>query len=195
MEEKEDETASSASKTARSDGGVTKAPSAGTPFPPTEEDGMRLFRQAMFAAQQQQWDTATEDLEKALKIYEQREDPMWVARVKATLAGVYAEQNRTYKSKELYTQALAEFRKIGDTQSAKLILGRLEELETSPGVKVVEIQKGGIADKAGIVTGDVIIEYAGETGFRVSGFKKLVEDFSRAGQVTLSVLNLSLIHI
>ena len=189
MEEKEDETASSASKTARGDGGVTKAPSAGTAFPPTEEDGIRLFRQAMFAAQQQQWDSATEDLEKALKIYEQREDPMWVARVKATLAGVYAEQNRTYKSKELYTQSLAEFRKIGDTQSAKLILGRLEELETSPGVKVVEIQKGGIADKAGIVTGDVIIEYAGETGFRVSGFKKLVEDFSRAGQVTLSVLN------
>lgn len=158
-------------------------------MPPSEEDGIRLFRQAMFAAQQQQWDSATEDLEKALKVYEQREDPLWKARVRATLAGIYSEQNRTYKSKELYTKALAEFRQIGDIQSARLILARLEELETSPGVKVIEIQKGGVADKAGIVEGDVIIEYAGETGFRVSSFKKLVEDYSRAGKVTLSVIN------
>lgn len=185
MDEKEDD-APSASKTVRSQESDTKM---GAALPPSEADGTRVFRQAMSAAQQQQWDTATQELEKALKIYEQREDPMWIARVKATLAGVYAEQNRIYKSKELYTQALAEFRKIGDTQSAKLILARLGELETSPGVKVVEIQKGGIAEKAGVVVGDVIVEYAGETGFRVSGFKRLVDDHSRAGKVTLSVLN------
>ncbi|MFH1132472.1 MAG: hypothetical protein V1754_14140, partial [Pseudomonadota bacterium] len=29
----------------------------------------------------------------------------------------------------------------------------------------------------------------GETGFRVIGFKKLVEEFSRADQVTLSLIN------
>ena len=69
-------------------------------MPPTEEDGVALFRQAMFAAQQQQWDNAIEDLEKALKLYEKREDPKWIARVNATLAGIYAERNRTFKSKE-----------------------------------------------------------------------------------------------
>ena len=31
----------------------------------------------------------------------------------------------------------------------------LNELETSPGVKVVEVQKGSIADRIGIVPGDV----------------------------------------
>lgn len=158
-------------------------------FPPSDEDGVRLFRQAMFAAQQQQWDNAIEDLEKALKIYEQREDPKWTARVKATLAGIYAERNRTYKSKELYTQALAEFRSNGDTSSASVILARLQELETSPGVKVVEVQKGSIADRAGIIAGDVIVEYGGETGFRVAAFKKLVDDFQGMEKITLSVMN------
>ncbi len=158
-------------------------------FPPSDEDGVRLFRQAMFAAEQQQWDQATEDLEKALKVYEKREDLKWIARVKATLAGIYAERNRKYKSKELYTQALAEFRKMGDATNSRIILARLEELETSPGVKVVEVKKGGIADKAGVVPGDIIIEYGGETGFRVIGFKKLVDDYSQSGQVTLSVMN------
>lgn len=158
-------------------------------FPPSDEDGVRLFRQAMYAAQQQQWDNAIEDLEKALRIYEKREDPKWTARVKATLAGIYAERNRIYKSKELYTQALAEFRKNGDTSSAAVILARLQELETSPGVKVVEVQKGSIADRAGIVTGDIIVEYGGETGFRVAGFKKLVDDFQGLGTITLSVMN------
>jgi formylglycine-generating enzyme required for sulfatase activity len=158
-------------------------------LPPSEEDGLRLFREAMFAAQQQQWDQATRDLEEALKLYERREDQKWIPRVKATLAGLYAERNRTYKSKELYTQSLAEFRKIGDFNSARVILGRLQELETSPGVKVEDIKKGGIADRAGIVKGDLIIEYAGETGFRVIGFKKLVEDFARADKVTISVMN------
>lgn len=158
-------------------------------FPPSDEDGVRLFRQAMFAAQQQQWDNAIDDLEKALKIYERREDPKWTARVKATLAGIYAERNRIYKSKELYTQALSEFRKNGDISSASVILARLQELETSPGVKVVEIQKGGIADRAGIVTGDVIVEYGGETGFRVAAFKKLVDDFHGLDKITLSVMN------
>ena len=158
-------------------------------FPPSDGDAIILFRQAMYSAQQQQWDAAIEDLERALKIYEQRDDPMWIARVKATLAGIYAERNRIYKSKELYTDALAMFRKLGDPQSARLILARLGELETSPGVRVVEVEKGGTADKAGVVVGDVIMEYAGETGFRVSGFKKLVEDFSRATQVTMSTVN------
>lgn len=158
-------------------------------FPPSDEDGVRLFRQAMFAAQQQQWDNAIEDLEKALKIYEQRQDPKWTARVRATLAGIYAERNRTYKSKELYTEALAEFRNNGDTSSASVILARLQELETSPGVKVVEVQKGGIADRAGIVAGDVIVEYGGETGFRVSAFKKLVDDFQGMEKIPLSVMH------
>ena len=164
-------------------------PGGSADLPPTMEDGLRLFRQAMFAAQQQQWDDATEDLEEALKIYEKRDDPMWTARVKATLAGVYAERNRRYKSKELYTEALAQFRKIGDTSSARILLARLRELETSPGVRVVKIRPGSIAEKAGIVEGDTIIEYAGETGFRVSGFKKIVEDYARAEQVTLTVVN------
>ncbi len=158
-------------------------------FPPSDEDGVRLFRQAMFAAEQQQWDQATEDLEKALKVYEKREDLKWIARVKATLAGIYAERNRKYKSKELYIQALAEFRKMGDSANSRIILARLEDLETSPGVKVVQVKKGGIAAKAGIVPGDIIIEYGGETGFRVIGFKKLVDEYSRSGQVTLSVMN------
>lgn len=158
-------------------------------MPPSEEDGVRLFRQAMFAAQQQQWDNAIEDLEKALKLYQKREDPKWIARVKATLAGIYAERNRTFKSKELYTQALSEFRKMGDTVNAKIILARLQELETSPGVKVVEVQKGSIADRIGIVSGDVLVEYAGETGLRVASLKKLVEEYTRTPQITLSVMN------
>ncbi|MGC8659550.1 MAG: SUMF1/EgtB/PvdO family nonheme iron enzyme, partial [Desulfomonilaceae bacterium] len=160
-----------------------------TGMPPSEEDGVALFRQAMFAAQQQQWDNAIQDLEKALKLYEKREDPKWIARVKATLAGIYAEKNRTFKSKELYTQALSEFRKMGDSVNAKIILARLNELGTSPGVKVVEVQKGSIADRIGIVPGDVLVEYAGETGLRVAGLKKLVEEYTRSPQVTLSVMN------
>jgi S1-C subfamily serine protease len=56
-------------------------------------------------------------------------------------------------------------------------------------VKVTQVRKGGIADRAGVVVGDVIVEYGGETGFRVSGFKKLVEDYLNARQVTLSVMN------
>jgi tetratricopeptide (TPR) repeat protein len=159
------------------------------PLPPTEEDGIRLFRQAMFAAQQQQWDNANEDLEKALKLYEKRDDPKWIARIKATLAGIYAERNRTFKSKELYTEALTEFRKMGDSINARIILARLQELETSPGVKILEVQKGGIADRVGIVPGDVLIEYAGETGLRVATVKKLVEEYSRSPQVTVSVSN------
>lgn len=163
--------------------------SGGTGFPPSDEDALRLFRDAMFAAQQQQWDQAVRDLEEAQKLYEKREDYKWVARVKATLAGIYAERNRIYKSKELYTQALSEFRKMGDTTTAKIILARLQELETSPGVKVAEVKKGGIADRIGVVAGDMIIEYAGETGFRVIGFKKLVDDYSNADRITLSVMN------
>lgn len=158
-------------------------------YPPSEAEGMQLFRQAMGAAQQQQWEEAVQDLERALKVYEKREDPLWTARVKATLAGIYAEQNRRYKSKELYTQALAEFRRLGDQTSARVILARLQDLETSPGVKVAKLKKGGLADKAGVVEGDVIIEYAGETGFRVNDFKKLVEEYANAKSVTLSVMN------
>ncbi len=158
-------------------------------FPPTQEDGIRLFRQAMFAAQQQQWDDAIADLESALKVYEKRDDPMWIPRVKATLAGIYAERNRRYKSKELYTEALQGFRKIGDTASAGILLARLQELETSPGVRVAEVKKGSLAERAGVVKGDMIVEYGGETGFRVSGFKKLVDDFSRSDKVTLTVMN------
>lgn len=172
-----------------SDQGQSLLSSPSEPLPPTEEDGIRLFRQAMFAAQQQQWDNATQDLEKALKLYEKRDDPKWIARVKATLAGIYAERNRTFKSKELYTEALSEFRKMGDSINARIILARLQELETSPGVKVLEVQKGGLADRVGIVPGDVLIEYAGETGLRVATVKKLVEEYSRTSQVTLSVSN------
>lgn len=188
MEEKDPEKETLASKTGDSEESKGKS-SSEKYFPPSDEEGLRLFRQAMFAAQQQQWDQAIEDLEEAQKVYERREDYKWIARVKATLAGIYAERNRKYKSKELYTQALAEFRKMGDSTNSRIILARLEELETSPGVKVVEIKKGGIADRAGVVAGDIIIEYAGETGFRVIGFKKLVDDNSRSGQVTLSVMN------
>jgi len=189
MEEKDDDQPSSLAGKPRTDDGKDRHVAADSGFPPSEADGIRLFRQAMFAAQQQQWENAVQDLEEALKIYEKREDYLWAARVRATLAGIYAEQNRTYKAKELYTQALSEFRKIGDGASAKIILRRLQDLETSPGVKVTEVKKGGIADKAGIVSGDVIVEYSGETGFRVSGFKKLVEDYSRSAEVTLSVMN------
>ncbi len=188
MEENGDKWARS-TKTGNTDRSARSESQGSADLPPTSEDGLRLFRQAMFAAQQQQWDDAVEDLEEALKIYEKRQDPMWTARVKATLAGVYAERGRRYKSKELYTEALAGFRKIGDTASARILLARLRELETSPGVRVVRIRKGGIADRAGIVEGDTIIEYAGETGFRVAGFKKIVEDFANAAQVTLSVVN------
>lgn len=186
--EEEDE----ASLTASRKGGQeekTARSSSSSDLPPSDAAGLRFFRQAMFAAQQEQWDNAIEDLESALKIYEQREDYQWIARVKATLAGIYAERNRIYKSKELFTQALAAFRKIGDAQSARIVLARLRELETSPGVKVAEVEPGSVAAKAGIVSGDIIIEYAGETGFRVSGFKKLVEDFAHAEKVTLSVVN------
>jgi S1-C subfamily serine protease len=102
---------------------------------------------------------------------------------------MYAERERIYKSKELYTQALAEFRKIGDLGSAEIILARLQDLETSPGVSVVEVRKASAADRAGIVPGDLIIEYAGETGFRVQGFKQLVNDYARMDKVTLSVMN------
>ncbi len=158
-------------------------------FPPSEEEGLRLFRQAMFAAQEQQWQEATKDLEEALRVYEKRRDLMWMARVRATLAGIYAERNRRYKSKELFTKALAEFRKVGDGASARIILERLQELDTSPGVKVVEVKKGGVADRAGVVPGDIIIEYAGETGFKVRSFKRLVNDYARTDEVTLSVLN------
>lgn len=164
-------------------------PTGNADLPPSEEQGLRLFRQAVFAAQQERWDDAIKDLEEALKVYERREDFQWVARVKATLAGIYAERNRIYKSKELYTEALAGFRKIGDAGSARILLARLRELETSPGVKVVAVKKGSIADKAGVVVGDVIIEYGGETGFRVSGFKKLVSEYMHSERVTLSVVN------
>ncbi len=158
-------------------------------LPPGREQGVTLFREAMISAQQRQWDQAIESLEESLKIYEQRKDYKWIARVKATLAGIYAERNRTYKSKELYTKALADFRRIGDTVSARVILARLQDLETSPGVKVVKVKKDSTADNAGIVEGDIIIEYAGQTGFRVKGFKDLVEDYSRTPEVTLSVMN------
>jgi formylglycine-generating enzyme required for sulfatase activity len=160
-----------------------------TNFPPSDEDALNLFKDAMFAVQQQQWDQAIKDLEDAQKLYEKREDHKWIARVKATLAGIYAQRNRIYKSKELYTQALADFRKMGDTSTAKIILARLENLEPSPGVKVAEVKKDGIADRMGIVAGDVIIEYAGETGFRVIGFKKLVEDHANSQKLTMSVMN------
>jgi S1-C subfamily serine protease len=73
--------------------------------------------------------------------------------------------------------------------SARVILARLQELETSPGVRVVKLKKGGAADRAGIVEDDVIVEYAGQTGFRVKGFTDLVEDYSRTPEVTLSVMN------
>ncbi len=158
-------------------------------MPPSENEGLRLFREAMFAAQQQQWDQATRDLEQALKIYEEREDYKWIPRVKATLAGIYAERNRVYKGKELYTQALSEFRKIGDAGSVRIVLARLQDLETSPGVKVTQVKKGGAADRAGVVSGDIIIEYGGETGFRVAAFKKLIEDHYNEKNVTLSVMN------
>jgi len=189
MEEKDEDQPSSSAARPRTDDGKDRHDAADAGFPPSDADGMRLFRQAMFAAQQQQWDNAIQDLEEALKIYEKREDYLWAARVRATLAGIYAERNRTYKAKELYTQSLAEFRKIGDGASAKIILARLQDLETSPGVKVTEVKKGGTADKVGVVPGDVIVEYSGETGFRVSGFKKLVEDYARSADVTLSVMN------
>ena len=188
----EDDTKGVQSTTAQNDsegGSSSRGSSASAAMPPSEEDGIRLFQQAMFAAQQQQWDNAIDDLEKALKLYERREDPKWIARVKATIAGIYAERNRTFKAKELYTQALSEFRKMGDTINARIILSRLQELETSPGVKVVEVQKGGIADRVGIVPGDVLVEYAGETGLRVASVKKLVEEYTRTPQVTLSVMN------
>jgi hypothetical protein len=188
MDEKEDQGKTQTARGSTNDERTSRS-SDDAAFPPSEEEGLRLFRQAMFAAQQQQWDSALEDLERALKLYEKRDDTKWVPRVKATLAGIYAERNRIYKSKELYTQALAEFRKIGDAASARIVLARLEELESSPGVKVVQVRKGGIADKVGMVAGDVIIEYAGETGFRVVGFKKLVDEYARADRVTVSIIN------
>jgi formylglycine-generating enzyme len=184
----EEEKTLPASRTAQPED-TEAVPTGNANLPPSEEQGLRMFRQAVFAAQQERWDDAVKDLEEALKVYEQRQDHQWVARVKATLAGIYAERNRIYKSKELYTQALAGFRKIGDAGSARILLARLRELETSPGVKVVDVKKGSIADKAGVVNGDVIIEYGGETGFRVSGFKKLVSEYMHADTVTLSVVN------
>ncbi|HTY23391.1 MAG TPA: SUMF1/EgtB/PvdO family nonheme iron enzyme [Desulfomonilaceae bacterium] len=185
MEEDQEDKGHDTSKIAQSPQGGRS--SAVSQPPPSDEEGMRLFREAMLSAQQQQWDNAIDTLESALKLYEKREDSKWVPRVRATLAGIYAERNRIYKSKELYTEALAEFRKIGDTASARVILARLQELEASPGVKVVQVKKGGLAERISIVPEDVIIEYAGETGFRVSGFQKLVEDYSRAEEVTLSL--------
>lgn len=173
----------------RNSGSNSEEPAGSTDLPPTHEDGIRLFRQAMNSASQQQWDAAVEDLEKALEIYRQRKDYKWIARTKATLAGIYAERDRRFKSKELYTEALAEFRKIGDTNSARIILARLQDLETSPGVEVVKVRSGSTAEKAGIVAGDIIMEYAGETGFKVQGFKQLVNDYSRVDKVTLSVFN------
>lgn len=169
--------------------GSASSESSSPGFPPPDSEALGLFQRAMFEAQQQQWDEAIEDLEKALRIYEKREDRKWIARVKATLAGIYGERNRKYKAKEMFTQALAGFRSIGDTASANMILQALQDLDTSPGVKVVEVKKGGAADKVGIVAGDVVIEYAGETGFRVQGFKRLVEDYSRTSQLTVTVLN------
>jgi len=189
MEEKEEPVLARSSRTDAGEGSARKPQVGEANLPPTDADGMRTFREAMFAAQQQQWDNAIDDLEKALKIYEKRQDHLWVARVKATLAGIYAERNRRHKGKELYTQALAEFRKIGDTASARILLARLNDLETSPGVQVAEVQKGSLAEKAGIVKGDIIIEYAGETGFRVTSFKQLVDEYSRTENVTLSVIN------
>ncbi len=186
----EDETGKSIDRTVTAQSDPTKGKSAAASLPPpSDEEGMRLFREAMFSAQQQQWDNAIDTLESALKLYEKREDVKWLPRVRATLAGIYAERNRIYKSKELYTQSLAEFRKIGDTTSARVILARLQELESSPGVKVVQVKKGGLAEKINIVPEDIIIEYAGETGFRVSSFQKLVEDYSRSEEVTLSVMH------
>jgi tetratricopeptide (TPR) repeat protein len=188
MDEDQNEKSTDKTTTAQSD--ITKGKSAAASLPPpSDEEGMRLFREAMFSAQQQQWDNAIDTLESALKLYEKREDKKWLPRVRATLAGVYAERNRIYKSKELYTQSLAEFRKIGDTASARVILARLQELESSPGVKVVQVKKGGLAEKINIVPEDIIIEYAGETGFRVSTFQKLIEDYSRAEEVTLSLFH------
>jgi sulfatase modifying factor 1 len=188
MDEDRQDAGSEIATTGSSDQKQKKSSAASLP-PPSDEEGMRLFREAMFLAQQQQWDSAIDTLESALKLYEKRDDKKWVPRVRATLAGIYAERNRIYKSKELYTQALAEFRKIGDTTSARVILARLNELESSPGVKVVQVKKGGLAEKIKIVPDDIIIEYAGETGFRVSSFQKLVEDYSRADKVTLSLLH------
>ncbi len=186
LEEEDGQTTQVAKSTSSSQGSGKSSGDTGG-FPPSDEEGMRLFREAMYSAQQQQWDNAIETLESALKLYEKRQDSRWIPRVRATLAGIYAERNRVYKSKELYTQSLAEFRKIGDTGSARVILARLHELESSPGVKVVQVKPGGIADKAGIVAEDVIVEYGGETGFRVTGFQKLVEDYLRAHEVTLSI--------
>lgn len=181
------ESAPPSTKTAEQSGSPDR--DSGTNFPPSEEEGLRIFRQAVFAAQQQQWEDAVENLEKALDVYEKREDYKWIARVKATLAGIYAEQDRRFKSKELYTEALKDFRRIGDLNSARIILARLDELDTSPGVKVVKVRKGGAADKAGVVAGDIVIEYAGETGLKVDEFKRLVNDYARADRVTLSVIN------
>ena len=188
MDEDQNEKSTDKATAAQSDMTRGKSAAASVP-PPSDEEAMRLFREAMFSAQQQQWDNAIDTLESALKLYEKREDKKWVPRVRATLAGVYAERNRIYKSKELYTQSLAEFRKIGDTASARVILARLQELESSPGVKVVQVKKGGLAEKINVVPEDIIIEYAGETGFRVSSFQKLIEDYSRAEEVTLSLFH------
>ena len=188
MDEDRDDTGTGTATTGPSDQARSKSSAASLP-PPSDEEGMRLFREAMFLAQQQQWDSAIDALESALKLYEKREDKKWVPRVRATLAGIYAERNRIYKAKELYTESLAEFRKIGDTTSARVILARLHELESSPGVKVVQVKKGGLAEKIKMAPDDIIIEYAGETGFRVTGFQKLVEDYSRVENVTLSLLH------
>ena len=57
---------------ARRDLSTSRTGAGDSAFPPTDADAMLLFRQAMFSAQQQQWDSAIEDLEKAQKIYEKR---------------------------------------------------------------------------------------------------------------------------
>ncbi len=44
-------------------------PTGNADLPPSEEQGLRLFRQAVFAAQQERWDDAVKDLEEALKVY------------------------------------------------------------------------------------------------------------------------------
>ena len=163
-------------------------------LPPGPDEVLTLFRDAMFAAQQQRWDDAIEGLEKALKVCEKRQDLKWMSRVRATLAGIYAERNRKFKAKELYTKALAEFRQIGDQTSVKILLNRLLDLETGPVVQIEEIKKDGPAQRAGLVVGDIIIEYGGETGFTVDGFKSLVSDYSRTPEVTLSVFHEGEIH-
>jgi hypothetical protein len=192
MEEKEEFTLASKGRN-RSRDSETKSASPAK-MPPGRGDGLQLFRQAMYAAQRQRWDEAVEHLEDALKIYEKREDFHWVARVRATLAGIYAERERKYKAIELFTKALSEFRRIGDKNSERVILLRLLDLVSTPGVKVTDIKKDGEAAKAGVVKVDIIFEYGGEVGFKRAGFKELVNDYARMSQVPISVFNNEEVH-